>query len=153
MQHVRRFFILEDGCMVCWFMVFNATFNNKFQLYRGGQFYRRRKPEKTKSLLYRLSGIRIHNISGDRYCLPINQQTMQPSSKIKKRRTCCMEITLYYATLKRINSFCDFLLRDFITIQGSLTMHKSQFLAYLKTNYEHRLFKNNLSLESWCKCI
>jgi hypothetical protein len=45
MQHVRRFFILEDGCMVCWFMVFNATFNNKFQLYRGGQFYRRRKPE------------------------------------------------------------------------------------------------------------
>jgi hypothetical protein len=33
-----------------------------------------------------------------------------------------MEITLYYATLKRINSFCDFLLRDFITIQGSLTM-------------------------------
>jgi hypothetical protein len=68
-QHVRRFFILEDGCMVCWFMVFNATFNNKFQLYRGGQFYRRRKPEKTKSLLYRLSGIRIHNISGDRYCL------------------------------------------------------------------------------------
>ena len=91
MQHVRRFFILEDGCMVCWFMVFNATFNNKFQLYRGGQFYRRRKPEypektgvpggnrrtrrkpedpeKTKSLLYRLSGIRTHNISGDRYCL------------------------------------------------------------------------------------
>jgi hypothetical protein len=60
-----------------------------------------------------------------------------------------MEITLYYATLKRINSFCDFLLCDFITIQGPLTMHKSQFLAYLKTNYEHRLFKNNLSLESY----
>ena len=52
-----------------------------FQLYRGGQFYWWRKPEyseKTTDLpqvtdkvyhkmLYHLSGMRTHNVSGDRY--------------------------------------------------------------------------------------
>jgi hypothetical protein len=62
--------------------VFNAMFNN-IQLYRGGQFYWRWKPahpEKTKDLpqvtdkhimIFRvylvMSGIRIHNVSGDRH--------------------------------------------------------------------------------------
>ena len=68
-------------------MVFNATFNNIFQLYRGDQFHWWKKPvypEKTTDLsqvtdqLYhtivvsstpRLSGIRTHNVSGDRHWL------------------------------------------------------------------------------------
>jgi hypothetical protein len=51
-----------------------------FQLYRGGQFYRRRKPEDPEKtidlsnvtdklyhiMLFRLSAIRTHNIFGDR---------------------------------------------------------------------------------------
>jgi len=60
-----------------WFMVFNATLN-KFQVYRGGKFYWWRKleyrekttdpPQVTDKLSTpRLSGIRTHNVSGDRH--------------------------------------------------------------------------------------
>ena len=66
-----------------WFMVINATFNN-IQLYRGVQFYwveetgvpgenRRPVSSHIKTLSHniasstpRLSGIRTHNVSGDR---------------------------------------------------------------------------------------
>ena len=95
-------------------MVFNATFNNFSVIYRGSQFYWRRKlvdPEKTTDLSQvtkvvhlALTEIRTHNISGDRYWLHTITATTAP--KLEKDIWHTSSINLIEQYLNNINWLC-----------------------------------------------
>ena len=93
------------------FMVVNAT-STIFQLYRGGQFYCWRKPEKITDMSQvndtvshnvvtstpRLSGIRTHNCSGDRHLIAssvINPTTLQLRPSKSFFKTCTRKGILF----------------------------------------------------------